>query len=201
MPPDLSPAAVQLLLSRGIADAATLEHFLNPPGVPYDPGSLAGISDALPRLAAAARDRETVAVFGDFDVDGITGTAILCETLDRLGCRVIPYLPDPVSEGHGMNAGAVEKLAAQGATLMVTVDCGVSDAAEVALARVGPADRAAFVGAGALPITALHPVNCFNSCDCLTVFIKNLLQTFKSKKFQYRPECQSGASNPIRSCN
>ena len=140
LPPDLSPAAVQLLLSRGIGDRVTLERFLNPPGVPYDPGLLAGISDALPRLAAAVRDRETVAVFGDFDVDGITGTAILCETLDRLGCRVIPYLPDPVSEGHGMNSGAVEKLAAQGATLMVTVDCGVSDAAEVALAAQHGAD-------------------------------------------------------------
>ena len=138
--PDLTPAAVQLLLSRGIADTATLESFLNPPGVPYDPALLAGIGDALPRLAAAARDGEAVAVFGDFDVDGITGTAILCETLDRLGCRVIPYLPDPISEGHGMSSGAVAKLAAQGATLIVTVDCGVSDAAEVALAAQRGAD-------------------------------------------------------------
>ena len=140
LPRGLSSVAVQLLLSRGIADTATLERFLSPPGVPYDPGLLAGISDALPRLAAAARERERVAVFGDFDVDGITGTAILCETLDRLGCRVIPYLPDPVTEGHGMSAGAVEKLAAQGATLIVTVDCGVSDAAEVALAAGHGAD-------------------------------------------------------------
>ena len=140
LPPDLPPAAVQLLLSRGIADTATLESFLNPPGVPYDPGLLAGIGDALPRLAAAARTGETVAVFGDFDVDGITGTAILCETLRRVGCRVIPYLPDPVAEGHGMSAVAVEKLTAQGATLVVTVDCGVSNAGEVALAAGQGAD-------------------------------------------------------------
>ncbi len=140
LPPDLSSVAVQLLLSRGIADTATLESFLKPPGVPYDPALLAGISDALPRLAAAARARETVAVFGDFDVDGITGTAILCETLSRLGCQVIPYLPDPVTEGHGMSAGPVEKLTAQGATLVVTVDCGVSNAAEVALAAGHGAD-------------------------------------------------------------
>ena len=132
--PDLPSAAVQLLLSRGIGDDAALDRFLNPVGVPYPPESLAGIEEAMPRLASAVRSGETVAVFGDFDVDGMTGTAILTETLSRLGARVIPYLPDPVAEGHGVTAGAVRRLAAQRATLIVTVDCGVSDATEVALA-------------------------------------------------------------------
>ena len=134
LPANLSAPAVQLLLSRGIGDEAALQRFLHPPGVPYPPGLLAGVSEALPRLAQAARTGETVAVFGDFDVDGITGTAVLSETLARLGCRVIPYLPDPVAEGHGMTAGAVVKLAAEGASLIVTVDCGVSNADEVDLA-------------------------------------------------------------------
>ena len=138
--PGLPSTAVQLLLSRGIGDTARLERFLEPPGVPYDARLLAGLTDALPRLAGAVQAGETVAVFGDFDVDGISGTVILCETLDRLGCRIIPYLPNPVSEGHGMSAGAVEKLAAQGATLIVTVDCGVSNADEVALAARRGAD-------------------------------------------------------------
>jgi len=124
-----------LLLSRGIGDDAALEQFLNPPGVPYPANSLPGVDAALPRLAAAVRSRETVAVFGDFDVDGITGTAILCETLQRLGARVIPYLPDPVAEGHGMTPVAVERLASQGVTLIVTVDSGVSNSAEVLLAN------------------------------------------------------------------
>lgn len=135
LPAHLSDPAVQLLLSRGIGDDATLARFLDPPGVPYPPDSLPGVDVALPRLAAAVRSGETVAVFGDFDVDGISGTAILSETLQRLGARVIPYLPDPVAEGHGMTPLAVDRLVSQGATLIVTVDSGVSNSAEVHLAN------------------------------------------------------------------
>ena len=135
LPPHLSGPAVQLLLSRGIGDEGTLNRFLDPPDVPHAPDSLPGVDAALPRLASAVRSRETVAVFGDFDVDGITGTAILSETLQRLGARVIPYLPDPVAEGHGMTPLAVERLVSQGASLIITVDSGVSNSAEVALAN------------------------------------------------------------------
>ena len=134
LPADLPAPGVQLLLARGIGSKSGMERFLNPPEVPHSPALLAGMDDALPRLARAVRAGERVAVFGDFDVDGMTGAAILCETLSALGARVIPYLPHPVREGHGVNAGAVEQLAAQGATLLVTVDCGISDAAAVALA-------------------------------------------------------------------
>ena len=140
MPPDLPSPAVQLLLSRGIGTRRALEQFLDPAGLPHSPNLLAGIDAALPRLAAAARSSETVAVFGDFDVDGMTGTAILTETLNRLGAKVIPYLPHPVNEGHGMTPTAVERLVGQGATLIVTVDCGVSDADEIANAMRSGAD-------------------------------------------------------------
>ena len=134
LPSHLPDPAVQLLLSRGIGNARQLQRFLHPTGLPHPAGLLAGVESALPRLADAVRNGETVAVFGDFDVDGISGAAILTETLSRLGARVIPYLPHPVSEGHGMSPLAVERLTAQGATLIVTVDCGISDAAEIALA-------------------------------------------------------------------
>ena len=140
MPSDLSLPAVQLLLSRGIGTAAALDRFLNPTGLPHPPHLFAGIDAALPRLADAARRGETVAVFGDFDVDGITGTAILTETLNRLGAKVIPYLPHPVAEGHGMTPPAVERLIGQGATLIVTVDCGVSDVDEIAYATRSGSD-------------------------------------------------------------
>ena len=139
-PSDLTSPAIQLLLSRGIGTRRALEQFLDPTGLPHSPNLLAGIDAALPRLAAAARAGETVAVFGDFDVDGMTGTAILTETLGRLGANVIPYLPHPVNEGHGMTATAVERLVAQGATLIVTVDCGVSDADEIANAMQSGSD-------------------------------------------------------------
>ena len=140
LPADLPPPAVQLLLSRSIGDAKALERFLNPAGLPHSADLLAGVALALPRLSAAVRNRETVAVFGDFDVDGITGTAILTETLTRLGARVIPYLPHPVAEGHGMTPVAVRRLLEQGATLILTVDCGISNAVEVAQAQRSGAD-------------------------------------------------------------
>ena len=140
LPPNLPAPAVQLLLSRGIGTAKALDRFLSPTGLPHSPRLLAGIDAALPRLAAAASHGETVAVFGDFDVDGITGTAILTETLNRLGANVIPYLPHPVAEGHGMTPAAVAKLTAQGATLIVTVDCGISDADEIARAKNSGSD-------------------------------------------------------------
>lgn len=140
LPRDLSAPAVQLLLSRGIGTAKAFDQFLNPTGLPHSAGLLAGIDLAVPRLAAAARSGETVAVFGDFDVDGITGTAILTETLSRLGANVIPYLPNPVTEGHGMTPAAIDRLIDQGAGLIVTVDCGISDADEIARARKAGAE-------------------------------------------------------------
>ena len=140
LPSDLPDAAVQLLLSRGIGTTRELEQFLNPVGLPHSPGLLAGIGAAVPRLAHAARSGETVAVFGDFDVDGITGTVILSETLRLLGARVIPYLPHPVEEGHGMTASAIQNLIDQGAQVIVTVDCGISDADVIASAKISGAD-------------------------------------------------------------
>ncbi len=135
LPSSLPPAAVQLLLSRGIGTAKALDQFLHPGGLPYPPDLLAGIEEAVPRLARAVQSGETVAVFGDFDVDGISGTTILTETLDRLGAKVVPYLPHPVAEGHGMTTEAIERLISQGASLIVTVDCGISDADVVSYAR------------------------------------------------------------------
>ncbi len=140
LPSDLEAPAIQLLLSRGIGTSRDLDQFLHPKGLPYPTNLLSGIDTAVPRLAEAARSGETVAVFGDFDVDGITGTAILTETLYLLGANVIPYLPHPVTEGHGMTGAATRNLIAQGATLIVTVDCGISDVDSVSLAGGSGAD-------------------------------------------------------------
>ena len=105
---------------------------LDPQGLPYEPGLMAGMKQAVSRLADAVRVGERVAVYGDFDVDGITGTAILTETLRRLGADTVPYLPDPVAEGHGMTPDAVHRLIDDGVSLIVTVDCGISNFDEVA---------------------------------------------------------------------
>ena len=133
--PDRVPSLVaRLLVSRGIRTADQLENFLNPAHLPHDPMLLPGMERAVSRLRAAVDYGETVGVFGDFDVDGITGTAIMCEGLGSLGARPVPYIPQRTDEGHGLSVAAIDSLVESGASLIVTVDCGITDADEVAYA-------------------------------------------------------------------
>ena len=99
-----------------------------------DPLLLPDMAKAVGRLKGALEAGEVIGVFGDFDTDGLTGTALLVQALRDLGSTVVPYLPHRVDEGHGLNPEAIEALRAQGVSLLVTVDCGVSSADEVALA-------------------------------------------------------------------
>jgi single-stranded-DNA-specific exonuclease len=94
-----------------------------------------GMRRAGARLIDAAQSQDKIAVFGDFDVDGITATLILVRTLERLGAKVVPYIPHRVLEGHGLNSDAIRKLKEQGVSLIVTVDCGISSQHEVAEAN------------------------------------------------------------------
>ncbi|PKB70932.1 MAG: single-stranded-DNA-specific exonuclease RecJ [SAR202 cluster bacterium Io17-Chloro-G6] len=130
------PAIAQVLVKRGFDTPQKLAALLDPPHrLPYDPLRIAGMDTALQRLYAAVNAKERVGVFGDFDVDGITGTAIIAEGLSSLGVRVTPYLPHRVGEGHGLSNGAIDAMAAQGVTLIVTVDCGITAFEEVDYAK------------------------------------------------------------------
>lgn len=100
-------------------------------GGPHGP---AGHGPAVRRVRRALETGETVAVYGDYDVDGITSTCLLTDCLSRMGGRILPYIPDRLEEGYGLNAEAVSALAAQGVTLIVTVDCGITAGAETAFA-------------------------------------------------------------------
>ncbi len=131
----LTPILAQLLYNRGFHSPDQALAFLSKDEVWHDAALLPGLEQAVERLKAAVRNQERVAVFGDFDVDGITGTAIMARALTSLGVKVIPYIPHRVEEGHGLNTDAVGYLAAQGATLLVTVDTGVTAFAEVAAAQ------------------------------------------------------------------
>ena len=131
----LTPILAQLLYNRGFHSPDQALAFLSKDEVSHDAALLPGLEQAVERLTAAVRNQERVAVFGDFDVDGITGTAIMARALTSLGVKVIPYIPHRVEEGHGLNTDAVSYLAAQGATLLVTVDTGVTAFAEVAAAQ------------------------------------------------------------------
>ena len=136
LPVDLPAAAVQVLLARGIDSREKLQFFLEPPHrLPHDPLRLPDMDRAIRRLYKAVSRKETVGVFGDFDVDGVTGTAIIAEGLASLDVPVVPYLPKRMGEGHGLSGVAIQHLVEQGVTLVVTVDCGVGAVAEVAEAH------------------------------------------------------------------
>jgi single-stranded-DNA-specific exonuclease len=129
------PLIRHLLWHRGVRTPAEAAAFMDGAPVEYDPMLLPDIEPALDRLRRAINEGELSAVYGDFDVDGITASTILIEGLRGLGGRVEPYLPDRFSEGYGVNIAAIDKLHAQGVTLIVTADCGTSSVAEVAHAR------------------------------------------------------------------
>ncbi|PKB59166.1 MAG: single-stranded-DNA-specific exonuclease RecJ [SAR202 cluster bacterium Casp-Chloro-G2] len=130
------PAIARLLVKRGIDTPLKLTSLLDPPHkLPHDPLRIAGMDVALRRLYSAVNNHEKVGVFGDFDVDGITGTAIIFEGLTSLGVAVTPYLPHRVDEGHGLSNAAVDTFASDGITLIVTVDCGITAFEEVDYAR------------------------------------------------------------------
>lgn len=133
---NVPPLVAQVLHARGIGTQAALDALIaTGPAVFSDPLSLPGMPAAVERLRAALARGEVIGIFGDFDVDGVSGTAALARCLNRLGGRVVAYLPHRVREGHGLNADAVRALKAQGASLLVTVDCGITSKYEVALAR------------------------------------------------------------------
>ncbi len=130
------PLWALLLYHRGITRPEEVEPFQQAgPHLLGDPFLLPGMTQAVARLQQAIQRQETVGVFGDFDADGVTATALLYQVLTQEGLRTIPYIPHRVEEGHGLNPGAIASLRDQGVSLVVTVDCGVSSNAEVALAK------------------------------------------------------------------
>jgi single-stranded-DNA-specific exonuclease len=124
-----------LLWHRGLRTAAEAQRFMEGPGVEHDPLLLPDIEPAMARLGAAASGGERVAVYGDFDVDGVTASAVLVEGLGELGADAFAYIPDRFAEGYGVNTGALDRLRTDGASLIVTADCGTSSIDEIAHAR------------------------------------------------------------------
>jgi single-stranded-DNA-specific exonuclease len=130
----------RLLAGRGIG-IEEAPHFLEPTlrALLPDPSCLRDMDEAADRLADAVQRGESVAVFGDYDVDGACSGALMVRLLRELGCQVTHYVPDRLNEGYGPNAAAIAGLCEGGATLIVTVDCGIAAAEALAAAR-GRAD-------------------------------------------------------------
>ena len=125
-----------MLRRRGVADAGAARAFLfdAPPPAP-DATQLPDIGPALDRIEQAVRRGEVIAVFGDFDVDGVTSTAILTEALRAVGAKVEPYIPDRFLEGYGLTTTALTRLRRdRGATLVITADLGITAIPEVEFA-------------------------------------------------------------------
>lgn len=126
----------RLLRARGIDTAEKAEAFLHPDlDRMADPFSMPGIREAAAAIREAAAGGRKIAVYGDYDCDGVCASAILLETLRGLGADVLSYIPDRHTEGYGLNDEAVRRLHAMGCGLMVTVDCGITNLAEVREAR------------------------------------------------------------------
>jgi len=130
--PDLSRLVVQILYNRGITEPGAVVDFLArrwPEDT--DPFQLKGMAAAVARLRQAVDTGESIAVYGDYDADGVTATALLTQTLTTLGAQVHPYIPNRFEEGYGLNKEALAHLAGQGTRLVVTVDCGIRSVQEV----------------------------------------------------------------------
>ena len=123
----ISPLLAQVLVNRGLGDSAACSSFLNPRlSDLLRPDLLPGAPEAADRIIAAVHNREKITIYGDYDVDGITGVAILWQLLTRLGADVDYYIPHRVEEGYGLNEEALRSLAQAGTKLVITVDCGIS---------------------------------------------------------------------------
>lgn len=124
-----------LMNIRGLDDAAHLREFLGEGEPLSDPFFLKDMDKAAARITRAVDNMEKIAVYGDYDADGVTSTAMLYSYLETRGADVIFYIPQREGEGYGMNMGAVEYLKEQGVSLIVTVDNGISSVQEVARAN------------------------------------------------------------------
>ncbi len=127
----------KILMSRGITDMAAMEQFLNPSIREYmpNPSVLCDMDAAAKIIADSISAGEKIAIYGDYDVDGITSTAVLVKYLRALDVDVTWHLPTREGEGYGLNIGAIDEIARSGAKLIITVDCGISGVAEVAHAK------------------------------------------------------------------
>lgn len=133
------PVLRQILFNRGLTRPAEIQSFLsNHYLLSRDPFKLADMDRAVDRITQAIKNGEQIVVYGDFDADGVTATVLLVEALRDLADDrrlIVPYIPDRVDEGYGLNLGALSNLREGGASLVISVDCGIRSPIEAAHAR------------------------------------------------------------------
>ena len=122
---EFHPVMAQVLYNRGYTDAAEARRFLRGEMPDINPFQMPDMSKAVARIREAIRKQEPIAVYGDFDTDGVTSTALMVQTLRALGAYVEPYIPHRVEDGYGLNLSALMQMAQDGFRVVVTVDCGI----------------------------------------------------------------------------
>lgn len=134
---NIPPVLRQVLLNRGFTAYAEAKRYLeaHPPEGTQDPFLLLDMEAAVARLVHALRHGEPIAIYGDYDVDGVTATALLLQVLEPLGAQVRPYIPNRFDEGYGLNVEALRHLRDAGVRVVVSVDCGIRALAEAEEAR------------------------------------------------------------------
>jgi len=129
------PLTAMILAARGIADGKQAGNYLNCDAPLIDPFTMTDMDRAVGRIGLAMERQELIAVFGDYDVDGITATCLLTDFLRSCGARCISYIPGRLEEGYGLNPIALHQLSNQGVSLIITVDCGITAVEEARLCK------------------------------------------------------------------
>jgi single-stranded-DNA-specific exonuclease len=132
---DLTPLQAQLLINRGISDGELVRSFMRPQLADMaDPMMMKGMDEAIATILKSIENKEKITIYGDYDADGLTATALLSNFLSSIDIPVSCYIPNRLKEGYGLNREAIEKIASGGTGLIITVDCGISNGEEIAFA-------------------------------------------------------------------
>jgi single-stranded-DNA-specific exonuclease len=200
----VSGALAQVLVRRGLAEPARARAFLEA-AEEHPPEGFHGIGEAVELILRHVEGGERITIHGDYDVDGVCSTAVLVRTLRALGANVDWYLPDRASDGYGLGADTVRRLAARGTRLLVTADCAITAIEEVALAKalgmeVVVSDHHAPRADGALPRAPIvHPALSGYPCAdlCATAVAYKLAQALLAAACgEQAGDQRSGTSDP-----
>ena len=132
---DVSPLLAQLLVNRNITTRESGQYILqNDMELAHDPFLMLGMAPAVRRIVTAIQNKESITLYGDYDVDGVTSTALMVHFFRDLGIPLQHYLPNRMAEGYGVNEAALEKIKARGGKLVITADCGITAVRQVKFA-------------------------------------------------------------------
>ncbi|HHT9126502.1 MAG TPA: single-stranded-DNA-specific exonuclease RecJ [Candidatus Brocadiia bacterium] len=137
----ISPITAQLIINRGITDVSTAKSFLQPQlSTLGDPMLLPDMDKAAKRIVEAVRNGEKITVYGDYDADGVSATALMVLCLNFIGANVQYYIPERIEEGYGLNRDAILRLKSDGTSIIITVDCGINSYQEARTAQLSGID-------------------------------------------------------------